>query len=181
MFAGGGVEQQNRILAETGNVVVVAVCAAGEHRTGFIGEENVAEFFPVNEVFGNGVSPGHVAPVDAVRIVLIEHMILAVHEDQTVRVVVPADAGGEVRRRTEVRAIRNFAHFRETVTFLIRDHIAVIVGERQLSVAETGDVGIRFKARIFEIEGCVKVVDQRPVFGHQTIVLFRERIVDRSH
>ena len=108
-------------------------------------------------------------------------MILAVDEDQTVRVIVPADTGREMCRRTEIRAVLDLVHCRETVAFAMRDHIAFVVGQDQLAVTETGDVGIGIKPRIFKIERGIKVVDQRAVFGQQAIMLFRKRIVDRGH
>ncbi|MBA7636940.1 hypothetical protein ES703_44568 [subsurface metagenome] len=53
----------------------------------------------MNKVGTYGVAPGHISPVDAARIVLKEHMILALVVDQAVWVVRPILFWGKVKLR----------------------------------------------------------------------------------
>ena len=70
-----------------------------------VGDEHVAKLLPVHQVAADGVAPVHVAPFPAVRIVLVEQVILAVVEDEAVGVVVPAASRREVELRAEPLAV----------------------------------------------------------------------------
>src|SRR5688572_24643054 len=57
--------------------------------------------FPLDQVLAHGMSPTHVAPFVALRIVLVEQMILPLEVDHAVRIVHPVFRWGEVKLRSE--------------------------------------------------------------------------------
>ena len=60
------------------------------------GCEGDGKALPVNHVGAGGVGPVHVAPDGGVRVVLVEHVVLALPIDGTAWVVDPASGGQEV-------------------------------------------------------------------------------------
>src|SRR5262249_7932970 len=85
---------------EAGRVLLVHHGAAGEAPVvePAWGEGN-RQLAPVDEVGADGVAPVHVAPVPAVGVVLVEQVIFALVIDQTVWIVQPTAARGEVELR----------------------------------------------------------------------------------
>ena len=61
--------------------------------------KGVSKLLPMEEVFGDGVAPCHVAPVGSVGIMLEEEMVFAFVEDESVGVVRPAEGRGEAKPR----------------------------------------------------------------------------------
>jgi hypothetical protein len=57
--------------------------------------------FPVEQVAADGVPPAHVPPFIAFGVVLVEEVILAIEEDQPVRVVHEVLRGCEVKTRAK--------------------------------------------------------------------------------
>ena len=99
------VDEHVRALSEPRRVFVVRHGAAGEHRTVLVRRDHVAEVRPAHEVLRHGVPPVHVAPADAKRVVLVEHVPFAVAVREAVRVVVPAERRREVELRTPRLAV----------------------------------------------------------------------------
>lgn len=104
--AGGGVDrdQRRRLAAcglEAGGVVPVHHGGAGEHGAQGVRQQGVRQLLPVNQIFADGVAPGHVAPFGSEWVVLEEEMVLALEEDEAVRVVQPVFT----RRKVELRAV----------------------------------------------------------------------------
>lgn len=85
---------------ETGGVVVVNDGAAGEGPVAvLVRVDGDGVLCPVEEVFGGGVSPVHVAPVPAVGVVLVKEVPFALVIDKAVGVVEPAAVRSEVESR----------------------------------------------------------------------------------
>src|SRR5436190_9642710 len=64
----------------------------------------------MHQVAAHSMAPGHVAPVDAGRIVLEKQMVFALVENKSVRVVVPAFLGREMKLRTPGFAVEHIGH-----------------------------------------------------------------------
>ena len=93
------------VAAQAAGVLPVDHRRAAEHRPQGVRRQGVADLLPVHQVAADGVAPVHVAPIPAVRVVLVEEMILAAVEDQPVGIVVPAAPRGEVELRPQRLAI----------------------------------------------------------------------------
>ena len=94
-------ERGNALFPETACIVRINDGAAAEHGAERIRREGVRQFRPLEQVFADGMAPMHVAPIDAIRIVLEEHMIFGVVEDEAVRIVVPPAIGREMNQWTQ--------------------------------------------------------------------------------
>ncbi len=105
-----GEHRHHRRLAgppEAAGVLQVHHRAAGEEHLGHVarsillGLQRDRQLVPAQQVTADGVAPGHVAPLVAVRVVLVEEVVLAVVVDEPVRVVHPVLG----RRELELRAV----------------------------------------------------------------------------
>ena len=96
MFARTGIECEHRTLSETCSIVLVDHCAAGENVAPFVAEHGYRFLLPVNEIGGGSMAPAHVAPVVALRIVLVVEMVDSVDVDHAVRIVCPVFGGSIV-------------------------------------------------------------------------------------
>ena len=93
------VECHHSIGAEAGGVVLVDDGRTGEDVSQRVARESHGLFRPVHEVGRGGVAPRHVAPVVALRVILVEEVVSAVDVDHSVRVIHPVLGGGEVYLR----------------------------------------------------------------------------------
>ena len=84
------------ILAETACIIRIDDGATAEHGAEGIGRKGVRQFRPMEQIFADGMAPMHIAPIDTVRVVLEEHMIFAIVEDEAVWIVVPTAIGREM-------------------------------------------------------------------------------------
>ena len=103
-LAGRGIQQHDRRMGaapQAGGVVAVDHRAAGEHGAELVRVELHRPLPPVQHVAAGRVAPVHVAPVGAVRVVLVEQVIGAVVVDQAVGVVQPAAPRREVELRSQ--------------------------------------------------------------------------------
>ena len=75
--------------AQSGSVVLVVDRRAGEDAVGVRRRDGDGLLRPVDEVGGRGMAPGHVAPVQAVGVVLVEEVVGPVDVDEAVGVVDP--------------------------------------------------------------------------------------------
>ena len=82
--------------AQAGGVLGVDDRRSGEHPVLRGVRDRHPQLLPVDQVLGDGVAPGHVAPVRALGVVLVEHVVLAVVVDESVGVVHPVLLGGVV-------------------------------------------------------------------------------------
>ena len=102
---GAQVEGDDHVLAAGLAAELVAVVDERRPRKagtgGGLGEQHLGQLGPVHEVAADGVSPGHVAPRQAGRVVLVEQVVLAAVPDQAVGIVEPAGARGEVESRAQ--------------------------------------------------------------------------------
>ena len=90
--------------AQAGGVLGVDDRRAGEHPVlGGVRDRHV-QLLPVDEVLGDRVAPGHVAPVRALGVVLVEHVVLAGVVDEPVGVVHPVLLRGVVALRAPLLA-----------------------------------------------------------------------------
>ena len=96
----GGVHGNDGIAAETCHILFVHNGAAAENGAQIVRSQGNAQVLPVHQILGNGVSPVHVAPEAAVRVVLEEKMPFSVLVHHAVGVVHPAPVGREVVSRT---------------------------------------------------------------------------------
>ena len=85
--------------AQAGGVLGVDDRRSGEHPVLRGVRDRHPQLLPVDQVLGDGVAPGHVAPVRALGVVLVEHVVLAVVVDESVGVVHPVLLGGVVALR----------------------------------------------------------------------------------
>ena len=60
------------------------------------GRQRHRQMFPMHHVFADGVAPVHIAPKGAVRIVLVEHVILALPVDGRIGIVHPIGRGKQM-------------------------------------------------------------------------------------
>ena len=100
---GGIYGHQRRLVAglKSGRVLPIDDGRTGEDRAELIGANRVFKLPPMNEVVAHRMAPGHVAPLDAVGIVLKEEVILAAEEDEPIGVVEPVAASAEMELRAE--------------------------------------------------------------------------------
>src|SRR5579883_157942 len=82
--------EDNRAAAETAILI----------RTTFRGSKRNRKMLPVDHVRTDGVRPVHIAPNGRMRIVLVEHVILALPVDRPVRIVHPIGSGQQMILRT---------------------------------------------------------------------------------
>ena len=90
--------------AQAGGVLGVDDGRAREHPVLGGVRDCHAQLLPVDQVLGDGVPPGHVAPVRAFGVVLVEHVVLAVVVDEPVGVVHPVLLRGVVGLRAPLLA-----------------------------------------------------------------------------
>ena len=96
-----GDHRRLRAIAESGRILMVDHATAAErHDSVFFGNRQ-RQMFPVRQVATDGMSPTHVPPRIARGIVLVEEVVFAVVEDQSVGVVHPVDFGREMCLRTK--------------------------------------------------------------------------------
>jgi hypothetical protein len=81
---------------QAGAVAVVHHRAAGEHHADVVRRQGDGLVLPAQQVGAGGMAPVHRAPHTAVRVVLVEQVVHALVEDQTVGVVHPVGGGREV-------------------------------------------------------------------------------------
>ena len=111
-----GIEEQDGIFVsrfQTADVVFVHNATARKHRAEAVGLERRIQLVPIDEILGNGVSPGHIAPVAVCRIMLEEHMILVTIIHQAVGIVDPTDFSGKMHHWTKFFVI--IAHRRNGI------------------------------------------------------------------
>ena len=90
-----------RVLAESAAVFPIHHHAARkDHYAVFLGDRR-RQLLPVDEIRAHGVTPSHMSPLVAERVVLIEEVIFASEVHRAVRVVGPVDG----RREVILRAI----------------------------------------------------------------------------
>ena len=89
-------------LAEPARVVPVDDGTAGEDHHAVLFGQGDGQVLPVQHVGADGMAPAHVPPGLAERVVLVEQVVLALVEDESVRVV--HEVAG--RREVEPRAQR---------------------------------------------------------------------------
>ena len=88
--------------SEAGCIVMIYHGRAAEDSTKRIRCYRNGAVFPVYEVFADSVSPVHVSPFGAIRVVLVKKMVFTVFIDHSVRVVHPSVKGREVIGRTKL-------------------------------------------------------------------------------
>ena len=103
MRPGRGVDGHQDLLPAglpSGSVRLVDDGRAGVDRAQLVGLDGVGQLRPMDQVRADRMAPGHVAPVDSRRVVLEEHVVLAVVVDQPVGIVVPVLLGREMELGT---------------------------------------------------------------------------------
>lgn len=83
-------------LFEPSRILPVDDSGSGEDGSEFVRFQRVVELGPMHQIRTDSVAPGHVTPLNAVRIVLEEEVVFSLIENQPVRVVYPVFAWGEV-------------------------------------------------------------------------------------
>src|SRR5271168_2328742 len=86
---------------QSARIVSIDHRASGENHDAVLFRERYGQVLPVDQIGTHRMSPTHVAPNIAERVVLVKEMILAFVEDQAVGIVGPIFRGAEVVLRTE--------------------------------------------------------------------------------
>ena len=154
-FSRSGVDENHgRILlrSETRRVVDVHDGAAAEHRAELVRMKGVSKLLPMEEVFGDGVAPSHVAPVGSVGIMLEEEMVFAFVEDESVGVVRPAEGGREAKPRPQRLLVDVFwPRSCGAIAVLRVDGVVVVDGNGQRLAGECADGDGREPVRGFSV------------------------------
>ncbi len=138
----GSIHGHNGVPAKAGSVVLIHHGAAAEDGAQIVRGQGYVQMLPVHEVLGDGVSPVHIAPETAVRVILIEQMPFPVLVDHSVGVVHPAPVRRKVVGGTVLFLLVG------TVNGCGRGHIgpAHIVGRVPAHTAALGHLDIQQNA-----------------------------------
>ena len=104
-------------LIESGGIIIIDHGRTGKNSSQLIGMQSIRQFLPMYQITAHGMSPMHIFPFPFIRVVLIEKMVFTFVKNQSVRVVDPSPASGEMKLRTVFFCIQ---------AILPRNHIVLI-------------------------------------------------------
>ena len=104
--AGRGIESHDSASAKTGGIILIHHTATAEDRTQGIRGDRHRLMLPMNQVLADRMPPVHIPPHRAIRIVLIEQMILTILVHHAVRIIHPSPSRREMIGRTEFLPVR---------------------------------------------------------------------------
>ena len=110
LLAIGGIKGDNRILTITSRTVLVYYRTTREDMSHRIAQKCWFNLFPMDKVTTDRMSPVHISPHGAVRIILITEVVDPVFIKHSNRIVHPSVRRGMMVRRTIIVGIGNVPH-----------------------------------------------------------------------
>ncbi|MBA7548918.1 hypothetical protein ES705_41386 [subsurface metagenome] len=99
IFTGCRISSNQNIFTPAGGIVFIYYRTAGKHCAKFVREKSIIQFFPVNQIFANCMTPMHISPISFVWVVLIVEVVFAVKINQSIRIVIPSSPGSKMKLR----------------------------------------------------------------------------------
>ena len=102
LITGRSVKSQDRAFSITGRILLVDNRTSGKDMSQCIAGNSWFQMFPMHQVFTDRMSPMHISPFGAIRIILIIQMIFSIFIHQPVSIIHPAIKGSMMINRTKL-------------------------------------------------------------------------------